>query len=266
VALQLGGSDPGELAHVARLAGGFGYAEVNLNCGCPSDRVQRGRFGACLMAEPERVAACVAAMQAATDLPVTVKCRIGIDDSEGFDFLARFVELIAAGGCRTFLVHARKAWLQGLSPKENREVPPLDHGMVRRLKAAFPALGIVVNGGIRTAALAADLARGLDGVMVGREAYENPWSLVGFEAALFGTSAAPRDRVAVVEAMVAYAERQVAQGVQLRSISRHMLGLFNGLPGARAWRRRLSGFGPDDGPDALRDAARLVAAGYELAA
>jgi tRNA-dihydrouridine synthase A len=266
VAVQLGGSEPAELARAARIAAGFGYDEINLNCGCPSDRVQRGRFGACLMAEPDRVAECVAAMQAAVDAPVTVKCRIGVDDSEEFDFLASFVDTVAAAGCGTFTVHARKAWLQGLSPKENREIPPLRYDVVGRLKAAFPRLTIVVNGGVRTPEQALALADTLDGVMLGREAYENPWSLVTFERALLGLPATPPCRLAVVAAMVRYAEDQTLRGVPLRAIARHMLGLFNGLPGARAWRRRLAALTPDDTPAALHAAAALVDLDKALAA
>lgn len=266
VAVQLGGSEPRDLAGAARVAASFGYDEVNLNCGCPSDRVQRGRFGACLMAEPSRVAEGVAAMRAAVALPVTVKCRIGIDDSEEFEFLARFVATVAEAGCRTFIVHARKAWLQGLSPKENREIPPLRHEVVARLKQAFPALEIVVNGGVRTPEQALALRSRVDGVMLGRVAYEDPFGLAAFEAALLGPPAAPPSRRAVVAAMADYAAIQATRGVPLRAVSRHMMGLFNGLPGARAWRRRLSELGPSDGPDALLEAARLVRDTPKLAA
>lgn len=258
LALQLGGSEPRELARAVRIAAEFGYDEINLNCGCPSDRVQAGRFGACLMAEPVRVAEAVAAMQAATALPVTVKCRIGIDDSEEFDFFARFVAAVAAAGCRTFVVHARKAWLKGLSPKENREVPPLRYEVVHRLKRSFPALEIVVNGGIRSPEAArAQLAR-VDGVMIGREAYENPYALAAFEQALFEDAGPAPSREAVLDAMIAYAAAQQVQGVPLRRIAKPMLGLFNGLPGARAWRRRLSLLEPADGAASLREAAALV--------
>jgi tRNA-dihydrouridine synthase A len=260
VALQLGGSEPADLARAASVGEAFGYDEVNLNCGCPSPRVQRGSFGACLMAEPARVADCVAAMRAAVRIPVTVKCRIGIDDSEEYEFLARFVAEVAAAGCRTFVVHARKAWLKGLSPKENREIPPLRHGVVHELKRAFPHLEVVLNGGLRDPAAAAAHLPPLDGVMVGREAYENPWSLTAFEAALFGTPPPP-SREAVVEAVAAYAERQAAEaGVPLKAVTRHVLGLYNGLPGARAFRRRLSAVGPADAADALREAVAAVSA------
>jgi tRNA-dihydrouridine synthase A len=266
VAVQLGGSDPVELARAARTAASFGYDEINLNCGCPSDRVQRGRFGACLMAEPERVAACVAAMRAAVAVPVTVKCRIGIDDGEEFDFLARFVATVATAGCRTFIVHARKAWLKGLSPKENREIPPLRYDVVGRLKRAFEELQIIVNGGVRTAEQAQTLAADVDGVMIGRAAYENPLSLRSFETALLGPGAALPNRLQLVEAMSAYAAVQAKRGVPLRAIARHMLGLFNGLPGARAWRRRLTLLMPEDAPFVLREAAGLVRSEESLAA
>jgi tRNA-dihydrouridine synthase A len=266
VALQLGGSEPAALARASRAGEDFGYDEVNLNCGCPSDRVKRGSFGACLMAEPGRVADSVAAMRAAVDVPVTVKCRIGIDDSEEFAFLARFVETVAGAGCRTFVVHARKAWLKGLSPKENRELPPLRYEVVHRLKREFPTLEIVVNGGIRAPEAACAHLERVDGVMVGREAYENPWSLRAFQSALLGAEPPPRTRAEIIEAMAAYAERQARAGVPLRAIARHMLGLFNGLPGARAWRRRLSLLRPSDGPEALREAAAPLAAPAGLAA
>jgi tRNA-dihydrouridine synthase A len=213
--------------------------------------VQRGSFGACLMAEPERVAECVAAMRAAVAVPVTVKCRIGIDDSEELEFLLRFVTTVAAAGCRTFIVHARKAWLKGLSPKENREIPPLRYEVVAELKRRLPDLMIVLNGGLRDTGAIAHLAV-LDGVMLGREAYENPWSLTAFEAALFGT--APPDRAAVLDAVLAYAARAHARGVPPRTIARHLHGLRNGLPGARAFRRRLAALRPDDGVEALRHA------------
>lgn len=258
VALQLGGSEPADLARAARIAAEFGYVELNLNCGCPSDRVQRGRFGACLMAEPARVAESVAAMRAAVGFPITVKCRIGIDDSEEFAFLARFVETVAAAGCRTFIVHARKAWLKGLSPKENREIPPLRYEVVHALKQTFPTLQIILNGGIRTPEQASAQLAHIDGVMIGREAYENPYALAVFERTLFPDAAPPPSRDAVLEAMIEYATHQMEQGTPLRSITRHMLGLFNGLPGARAWRRRLATLDAEDGPEVLREAAAHV--------
>ncbi len=259
LALQLGGSEPRDLAFAARIGEDYGYDEINLNCGCPSPRVQKGAFGARLMAEPERVADCVAAMRAATSLPVTVKCRIGIDDRDDYAFFARFVDTVAAAGCEVFVVHARKAWLTGLSPKENREVPPLRHEVPRRLKRERPELVIVANGGIRTIAEVRDHLRAVDGVMLGREAYGNPWRLAELDRALFG-SGAPTDRREVVEAMVAYAARAARRGVAPKAIARHMLGLFNGRPGARAWRRTL-GEGmirADATPDLLREAAACV--------
>ena len=259
VALQLGGSEPGELAACAVLAEERGFDEVNLNCGCPSDRVQKGRFGACLMAEPELVAACVAAMRAATALPVTVKCRIGIDDCEEVSFLDRFVDAVADAGCDVFIVHARKAWLQGLSPKENREIPPLRYELIRALKRRRPELTVVLNGGVRTPETARAESGRVDGVMVGREAYENPWRLRAFEEELLGPLP-PLDRYAVVAAMAAYAGRERAAGVPLKSIARHLLGLFNGLPGARAWRRALSegAHAADATPSLLLEAALRV--------
>ncbi|HMR34190.1 MAG TPA: tRNA dihydrouridine(20/20a) synthase DusA [Geminicoccaceae bacterium] len=265
VALQLGGSEPDDLAACARMAEAEGYAEVNLNCGCPSERVQRGAFGACLMCEPGLVADCVAAMRAATGLPVTVKCRIGVDDSEEWDFLLAFVDRVAEAGCRVFAVHARKAWLKGLSPKENREVPPLRYEVVERLKTERPDLDVVVNGGVTTAGQALAHLRWADGVMIGREAYQNPWSLRAFAEAAHGPQPALA-RADVVEAMAAYAARR--QDVPLRAIARHMLGLFNGLPGARAWRRTLSEGvqDADAGPELLGLAMRAVRPGLRLAA
>jgi tRNA-dihydrouridine synthase A len=260
VALQLGGSEPAELVRCARLAQEAGFDEVNLNCGCPSDRVQRGRFGACLMAEPGLVGDCVAAMIAAVRIPVTVKCRIGIDDAPEPDCLVRFLEAVEAAGCRTVIVHARKAWLAGLSPEENREVPPLRYELVREVAARFPNLAIVLNGGLRTTAQVADALDWAAGVMIGRRVYEDPWSLRAFETVAFGPPP-PFDRHAVVEAMVDYAAARADEGVPLKAIARHMLGLFNGLPGARAWRRRLAEgmHRADAGPELLREAAALVA-------
>ncbi len=265
VAFQLGGSDPAELARCARLAEEAGFDEVNLNCGCPSDRVQKGRFGACLMAEPALVGDCVAAMRAAVRVPVTVKCRIGIDDAPEPDCLLRFLDAIVAAGCRTVIVHARKAWLQGLSPKENREIPPLRHELVRAVAASFPGLRIVLNGGLREPAQVAAALAWADGVMIGRRAYEDPWSLRAFETVAFGPPP-PLERQAVVEAMAAYAAARAAEGVPLKAIARHMLGLFNGQPGARLWRRRLADgmHRPDAGPGLLREAAASV--GTRLAA
>ncbi len=239
LAVQFGGSDPAALARCAELAEAWGYDEVDLNCGCPSPRVREGAFGVVLMREPARVAACVRAMRAATSLPVTVKCRIGVDEDDDFAFLARFVERVAGAGCRVFLVHARKAWLRGLSPKENREIPPLRPERVYRLKEAFPELTVVYNGGITSPEEARAHLAHLDGVMVGRTAYREPWRLVAFERALFDPDFRPRRRT-VVAAMAAYAARVAAEGVPLYAVARHMLGLANGLPGARRFRRLLS--------------------------
>jgi tRNA-dihydrouridine synthase A len=239
LALQLGGSEPADLAACARLAQRWGYDEVNLNCGCPSPRVQRGAFGACLMAEPALVAQCIAAMRDATALPVTVKHRIGIDRTESYAFVRDFVGTVAASGCNVFIVHARSAWLQGLSPKQNREVPPLRHETVAQLKRDFPALTFVLNGGVADdAAIAAHLAT-VDGVMVGRQAYHHPWSMADWDRRFFGDAQAhATDRLAVERAMVAYMQReQAARGTPWSTIARHMLGLWNGTPGARRWRQ-----------------------------
>ena len=240
LALQLGGSEPGELARCARLAADRGFDEVNLNAGCPSGRVRDGRFGACLMAEPGRVARCVEAMIAASGLPVTVKTRIGIDHRDRYEDLAGFVSAIAAAGCRTVVIHARKAWLRGLSPKENREIPPLRYDVVYRLKADFPALEIVVNGGIVSIGeVLAHNAR-VDGSMMGREAYRNPFVLADADRRVFGGAGPEPHRVEVAERMLAYAQREIGRGTRLRRITRHMLGLFHATNGARRWRRHLS--------------------------
>ncbi|WP_421621253.1 tRNA dihydrouridine(20/20a) synthase DusA [Alkalilimnicola ehrlichii] len=262
LAVQFGGSDPEQLAHCARLAEAWGYDEVNLNVGCPSDRVQAGAFGACLMADPGRVAGCVAAMAESTRLPVTVKHRIGVDHLDSYDHLAGFVDQVAAAGCRTFYVHARKAWLQGLSPKENREIPPLDYGRVYRLKRDFPALEVILNGGItRTETLLEILDRGLDGAMVGREAYTNPWALAGWDRALFGAAGAGvPGRHAAVRAFLPYVETELAGGARLQHLARHILGLFNGCPGGRRWRRHISeqAHRSGAGPEVLEQALALV--------
>ena len=240
VALQLGGSEPDELAAAARIGAEWGYDEINLNCGCPSDRVQKGRFGACLMLEPERVRDGLAAMREAVDVPVTVKSRIGVDDHDSEAFLHRFVEIVAGSGVETFILHARKAWLSGLSPKQNREVPPLDYGRVARLKQAFPGLRIVLNGGLVEPRACREALACFDGVMLGRAAYQNPWILAELQEAL-APGRSPADRAEVVERMIDYAERmQSDRGVRLQAIGRHMLGLFHGQPGARGWRRGLS--------------------------
>jgi tRNA-dihydrouridine synthase A len=240
LAIQLGGSDPAELARSAAIAADFGYDEVNLNVGCPSDRVQSGRFGACLMAEPELVADCVAAMRAAVSVPVTVKTRIGIDAKDSYEELVHFVAGVAAAGCRTVIVHARKAWLQGLSPKQNREIPPLQYATVYRLKQDFPQLDIVINGGIGDLQQAAAHLTRVDGVMLGRAAYQNPYLLAAADRLLAGANIPVRTPHEVIGDLLPYIDRQLAKGVRLNAITRHILGLFQGQPGARAWRRHLS--------------------------
>lgn len=240
LALQLGGSNPSALAEAARIGADHGYDEINLNCGCPSERVQDGAFGACLMREPERVADCVGAMrQAVADgVPVTVKCRIGVDEQDDYEGLERFVTTVAAAGCDTFIVHARKAWLKGLSPKENREIPPLDYARVARLKAEHPQLTVVLNGGIADIAGACSARAVFDGVMLGRAAYHTPWLLAELEHALYGTPLP--DRVAVVRGLEAYVRERLSVGDRLAAIVRHWLGLPHGLEGARAFRRILT--------------------------
>ncbi|RZS35548.1 tRNA-dihydrouridine(20/20a) synthase DusA [Corticibacter populi] len=239
LALQLGGSDPADLARCTRLAQEWGYDEVNLNCGCPSERVQRGSFGACLMREPQLVADCVKAMRDAANVEVTVKHRIGLDRDESYAQVRDFVGQVAEAGCRVFIVHARNAWLKGLSPKENRDIPPLRYEVVRQLKQDFPQFRFVINGGIKDSAQAEELLDGLDGVMIGRQAYHDPWWLAEWDARFFGDlpAAAPASREAVEEAMVDYMQAQHRQGVPTFAMARHMLGLRNGLPGARAWRQ-----------------------------
>jgi tRNA-dihydrouridine synthase A len=240
VALQLGGSEPAELAHCARLGEQWGYDEINLNCGCPSERVQHGAFGACLMREPDLVADCVKAMQDAVSIPVTVKHRLGIDRVEDYAFVRRFVEVVAGAGCKTFIVHARNAVLKGLSPKDNREVPPLRYAEVHQLKRDFPGLAIVINGGINTWPEIMQHLNTVDGVMLGRAAYHDPYVLAEADRRLFDTHAALRSREHVVRAMYEYARQEIAQGTPLRSIARHMLGLYHGQPRARLWRQMLS--------------------------
>jgi tRNA-dihydrouridine synthase A len=238
VALQLGGSEPTDLAHCAKLGQAWGYDEINLNCGCPSERVQRGAFGACLMAEPQLVADCVKAMVDVVDVPVTVKHRIGIDKGESYGFVRDFVGTVSQAGCSMFIVHARNAWLKGLSPKENREVPPLRYELVHRLKREFPDLTIVINGGITTGEQVAAQLGELDGVMVGREAYHNPWWLASWDAAFFGADPGEQTRESIETQMVDYMARQAAEdGTPWPTIARHMLGLRHGLPGSRRWRQ-----------------------------
>jgi tRNA-dihydrouridine synthase A len=260
VALQLGGSDPADLATAAKIGEDFGYDEINLNVGCPSDRVKDGRFGACLMAEPVLVADGVAAMKRAVNIPVTVKCRIGIDDQDpeiALDVLARGV---VAAGADALVVHARKAWLNGLSPKENRDIPPLDYDRVYRLKAALSDMPIIINGGIGSVADAARHLDHVDGVMLGRAAYQEPWRLLDVDPKLFGEAAPYATMKDVFEAMFPYIEAQLAQGAKLHSMTRHFVGAFHGVPGARAFRRHLAekGVKPGAGVDVLRDAIALV--------
>ena len=240
VALQLGGSESKEMAACARLAEDYGYAEVNINVGCPSERVQKGAFGACLMAEPHLIADCVAAMQAAVNMPVTVKNRIGIDEQQERDSLFNFVETVAQAGCQTFIVHARKAWLKGLSPKENREIPPLNYALVYELKQAFPQLEIIINGGITTLEQCQHHLQWVDGVMVGREAYHNPWLLAQVDSQLYATPDSFNQRKAVIDAFIPYIEQQLSQGGTLAPMSKPILGLFQGIAGARYWRRYIS--------------------------
>jgi tRNA-dihydrouridine synthase A len=240
VALQLGGSEPQALAAAARIGADFGYVEINLNVGCPSDRVQEGRFGACLMAEPQLVADCVAAMTAAVAIPVTVKCRIGIDEQDPVETLFGFTEQVKAAGADALIVHARKAWLKGLSPKDNREVPPLDYGLVHRLKAAHPDLPIVLNGGLASLEQARAEIGALDGVMMGRAAYQEPWRLLEVDPFIFGEAAPFTSPKEAALALVPYIEREMAKGARLNTITRHVLGLFRAVPGARAFRRHLA--------------------------
>jgi len=247
VALQPGGSDAGKLAEAAAIGEAFGYDEINLNVGCPSDRVQEGRFGACLMLEPELVAECVAAMRRRVRVPVTVKCRIGVDEQDSEVALQRFVTLVSGAGCAMFIVHARKAWLKGLSPKENREIPPLDYARVFRLKADHPDLEIVLNGGIESLDDAVSYLDKVDGVALGRAAYQNPHLLAEVDCALFGGTAASPSRRQVLEQLVPYAERHLRGGGRLNNIVRHVLGLYHGRPRARAFRRHLSEQGPREG-------------------
>ena len=260
VGLQLGGADPARLAEAAAIGEASGYDEINLNIGCPSDRVQEGRFGACLMAEPALVARAIAAMRARVRIPVTVKCRIGIDDQDSEADLDRFVAAVVVAGCRTFIVHARKAWLEGLSPKENREVPPLDHGRVYRLKAAHPELEIVINGGIGSLGeVEAHLAH-VDGVALGRAAYQSPYLLAEVDRRLFGEAGSAPSRRAVLEALLPYTEQHLRKGGRLNNVTRHILGLYHGRPRARAFRRHLSELAPRAGAgiEVLRQALDIA--------
>ncbi len=261
VALQLGGSEPAELAEAARIGEDFGYDEINLNCGCPSDRVQSGRFGACLMAEPDTVARGVEAMRKAVQVPVTVKCRIGIDDQDAEEDFNRFITTVADAGCETFVVHARKAWLQGLSPKENRDIPPLDYDRVYRLKQARPDLTIIINGGIEDLDQSDHHLQHVDGVMLGRAAYQRPWLLADVDRRIFGSTVNPvTTREEAVEALLPYIEQRLAQGDYLTRITRHMLGLYHGCHGGRHWRRMLSEDARQEGSGAalVRQAMALI--------
>jgi len=262
LALQLGGSDPAALASCSKLAEARGYDEINLNVGCPSDRVQNGAFGACLMATPLLVADCMKAMLDAVSVPVTIKHRIGIDDMESYDELAHFVGTVAASGCRIFIIHARKAWLQGLNPKQNREIPPLQYGQVYRLKQEFPGLEIIINGGIETLDQAEMHLARVDGAMIGRAAYQDPWLLADADRRLFGAENPVSSRAEVVEAMIPYLASHLEEaGSKASHVTRHMLGLFNGQPGARRWRRHLSEHAvrKDAGAAVLSEALHLVA-------
>jgi len=260
VALQLGGSDPKALAQAARIGADFGYDEINLNVGCPSDRVQEGRFGACLMAEPALVADAVAAMKAAVGIPVTVKSRLGIDEQDPEDSLFGFAAAMKAAGADALIVHARKAWLKGLSPRENREVPPLDYAIVRRLKRAYPDFEIVLNGGVASVEQAGAELGSVDGVMMGRAAYQEPWRLLAVDPSLFGDSAPFANAKDAGFSLIPYIERELAKGVHLHAITRHVLGLFRAVPGARAFRRHLAtkALKPGAGASVMAEALALI--------
>lgn len=268
VVLQLGGSDPADLARSAVIGQLYGYSQINLNVGCPSDRVQSGRFGACLMAEPDLVAACVLAMQDAVDIPVTVKCRVGIDRDDSYEPFFQFIETVRKVGCDTFIVHARKAWLDGLSPKENRDVPPLRYDFVQRIKTEMPDTTFVLNGGLHDHEQAlkilgdpsATADNRLDGVMLGRDAYRNPWLLSEVDELYYGQDKTTWQRSDIVEMMFPYIEMQLSRGIRLGKISRHMLGLYLGQPGGRLWRRHISenAWQPNAGVDVLKQALELV--------
>lgn len=264
VVLQLGGCDPDDLATCAKIGQQYGYAEINLNVGCPSDRVRSGRFGACLMAEPSLVAQCVSAMKEAVDIPVTVKCRVGIDRNDAYEPFFDFVSTVHEGGCELFVVHARKAWLDGLSPTENREIPPLRYDFVHRIKTQLPHVSFVVNGGItsheQAEALLDSAEASLDGVMLGRAAYRNPYLLGEVDQRYYGVGNDVPDRVEIAEKLIPYIERELATGVRLGHITRHVLGLFQGQPGGRLWRRHLSenAWHRDAGSQVVVDALNIV--------
>lgn len=261
VALQLGGSEPEALAQCAKLGEAWGYDEINLNVGCPSDRVQSGRFGACLMLTPELVADCVKAMRDQVAIDVTVKHRIGVDNQDSYQALCDFVGKVSDAGCETFIVHARKAWLQGLSPRENREVPPLHYETVHQLKRDFADLQIIINGGITTLEQVEQNLKQVDGVMIGREAYNNPWILSQADSLIYGSEGSPASRHQIIESMIPYIDQELSAGTPINRITRHILGLFQGLPGAKKWRRMLSEEAHKDGADSsliLRAAARVI--------
>ena len=260
VALQLGGSEPHELAQCAQMAADEGYNEVNLNIGCPSQRVQKGSFGACLMAEPVLVADCIDAMQQAVNIPITVKHRIGIDNTDSYEALCHFISTVATTGCNTFIIHARKAWLQGLSPKQNRDVPPLDYDLVYNIKRDFPTLNIIINGGIKTLDECQQHLLQTDGVMLGREVYHNPYMMAAVDQCLYGADTAILSRKQILHQFMHYVEKQLAQDVYLKHMSRHILGLFQGISGAKAWRRYISenSYKVGAGIEVLEYAASLV--------
>ncbi len=260
IALQLGGSDPAQLSKCCKIVEDWGYDEINLNVGCPSDRVSAGSFGACLMAEPELVADCIKAMQDATSLPVTIKHRIGIDELDSYELLCAFIDKVAATGCETFIIHARKAWLKGLSPKQNREVPPLRHDIVHSIKQDFPHLEIILNGGIQSVEEAQEHLAHVDGVMIGRAAYETPYIMANADQLIFGSDAPVISRMEALNAFLPYVEEQTAQDVYVRHMAKHLFGLFQGLRGAKAWRRYLSEhmFVPGANVDVIREAAKRI--------
>lgn len=260
LALQLGGSQPQELAESAKIAEDYGYDEINLNVGCPSDRVQAGRFGACLMLEPDLVADCVAAMSSACQIPVTVKSRLGVDNHDSYEMLVNFIEKVSAAGCKTFILHARKAWLKGLSPKENREIPPLNYAVVHSIKKDFPTLEIIINGGIASLEQAKQQLCYVDGVMLGRAAYHNPFLLAEVDSQFYACNKPVLKRHEIMEMFYPYVETQLKTGVYLSSITRHILGLYQGLPGARYWRRHLTeqAIKPGAGIEVLKDAVKKL--------
>jgi tRNA-dihydrouridine synthase A len=260
IAMQLGGSDPTDLSECAKMVEDMGYDEININVGCPSERVQKGSFGACLMAEPELIADCVEQMRQVVDIPITVKHRIGIDDKDSYAELQHFIHTVAAGGCENFIIHARKAWLKGLSPKQNRDIPPLKYDVVYQIKHDFPDLEIIINGGIKTLHECQQHLEQVDGVMMGREVYHNPYILAELDQILYGVDTPILTRKQILQQLMPYVEDQLSHGVYLKHISRHLLGLFQGISGAKAWRRHISenSYKVGAGIDVLQDAARLV--------